>query len=253
MIITSENYFSQEAEMEYFGSSQFKNFMECESATMARIRGEYKEETSTALLVGSYVDAHFEGTLDVFKAQNPEIFTKSGSLKSEYTHAEYIIQRIERDEMFMRYMSGQSQVIKTGELFGVPWKIKIDSYHPGKAIVDLKVMRDFEPIWIDGQGKIPFVEAWGYDFQGFIYQAIEGNRLPFIIAGATKQKPEPDIAIMSIPNDALDVAGEIIKANINRFAQVKAGQVEPTRCEKCDWCKQTKKLTEILDYREVGI
>ena len=46
-------------------------------------------------------------------------------------------------------------------------------------------MKDF-PIWVEGQGKIPFVEAWGYDLQAAIYQAIEGNGLPVIIAGATK-------------------------------------------------------------------
>ena len=51
-----------------------------------------------------------------------------------------IIARIERDEYFMKYMSGQKQVIMTGELFGAKWKIKIDSYIPDVAIVDLKVM-----------------------------------------------------------------------------------------------------------------
>ena len=152
MIITAENYFFQRGRNGVFRIEPIQEFMKCESATMARIRGEIEEEKSTALLVGSYVDAHFEGTLDVFKAQNPEIFTRSGSLKSEYTHAEYIINRIEQDEMFMRYMSGETQAIMTGELFGVPWKTKIDSYHPGKAIVDLKIMRDFEPVWVDGQG-----------------------------------------------------------------------------------------------------
>lgn len=252
MYLDASNYFSKEAEMIYFGSTQFKNFMSCEAAALAKINGEYTEEITTALLIGSFVDAHFEGTLDIFKAQHPELFTAKGTLKSDYQHAEYIIERIERDDMFMTYMSGGKQQILTGELFGHLWKIKIDSYHPGKAIVDLKVMRDFEPKWIEGQGKIPFVEAWGYDIQAFIYQAIEGNHLPFFIAGATKQKPEPDIAIMSIPQDALDIAGEIVKANIDRIAAVKAGQVEPVRCEKCDYCRRTKKLTQIVDYREVG-
>ena len=36
--------------------------------------GEWGKEKSTALLVGSYVDAYFEGSLDVFVAENPEIF-----------------------------------------------------------------------------------------------------------------------------------------------------------------------------------
>lgn len=251
MKVNSENYFSKENEMKYFGSSQFKSFMKCEAATMARINGEYEEETSVALLVGSFVDAYFEGTLDNFKERHPEIFTQKGALKSEYQHAETIIQRVERDEMFMRYMGGEKQVIKTGKLFGLDWKIKIDSYHPGKAIVDLKVMKDFEPIWIEGQGKIPFVEAWGYDIQAAIYQAIEGNQLPFYIAAATKEKPEPDIALLSIPQSSLDIALEIIQAHIGRFDEVKSGKTEPIRCERCDYCKRTKKLTQIVNYLEV--
>ncbi|WP_027399833.1 PD-(D/E)XK nuclease-like domain-containing protein [Anaerovorax odorimutans] len=250
-ILTNENYFDTENQLKYFGSSQFKSFMKCEAATMAEINGEYEEPKSTALLVGSFVDAHFEGTLDIFRAKHPELFTKSGDLKSDYRQAEYIIQRIERDEMFMRYMSGKKQVIKTGELFGVPWKIKIDSYHEGKAIVDLKVMKDFEPIWVDGQGRIPFVEAWGYDIQAAIYQVIEGNNLPFFIAAATKQKPESDIAIMSIPQEDIDIAKSIIQAHIQRFDDVKKGLSEPIRCEKCDYCKRTKVLTEIVSYKEI--
>jgi hypothetical protein len=148
-------------------------------------------------------------------------------------------------------MSGGSQQILTGQLFGVDWKIKIDSYHIGRAIVDLKIMKDFNRVWVDGQGKIPFVEAWGYDLQAAIYQAIEGNNLPFFIAGATKEKPEPDIRIISIPQEQIDIGKELIKANIDRFAQVKAGLVEPRRCEQCDWCRQTRVLREIVDYREL--
>jgi hypothetical protein len=253
MTIIAENYFSPESETAFFGSTQFKNFMDCEEATLAKIKGEYVEEKTTALLVGSYVDAHFEGTLDIFKAQHPEILKRDGELKSEYIHADYIINRIERDEMFMRYLNGGKQVIKTGHWLGVDWKIKIDSYHPEKAIIDLKIMKDFAPVWVDGQGKIPFIEAWGYDIQAAIYQAVTGGRLPFFIAAATKEKPEPDIAIMSIPQDNIDVAAAIIKAHIDRFADVKAGREAPTRCEKCNWCKRTKKLTRIVDYKEIGI
>ena len=249
-MIKEETYFSQENNEQYFSVSQFKDFMKCESAALARISGEIDSDSTTAMLVGSYVDAYFSGTLDSFKADHMDIFTKSGSLKSEFIHAEYIINRVSQDELFMKYISGEQQIIKTGELFGVPWKIKIDSYHPGKAIVDLKVMKDFEPIWVEGQGKIPFVEAWGYDIQGAIYQAIEGNNLPFFIAAITKEK-EPDIALLSIPQEQLDLAMEIVRAHINRFIEVKTGQAEPVRCERCDYCKRTKKLSQIVSYLEV--
>ena len=249
MILTNENYFDLENQMKYFGASQFKSFMDCEARTMAELKGEYEREPSTALLVGSYVDAHFEGTLDLFQAKHPELFKRDGSLKSDYVQAEEIINRIEQDEMFMRYMSGEKQVIKTGKLFGYDWKIKIDSYHPGKAIVDLKIMKDFEPIYVPELGKVNFIEAWKYDFQGAIYQAIEGNNLPFIIAAATKQKDATDIGLFQVPEYNLDSALKIIEHFIDHFADVKSGLVEPKRCEKCAYCRMTKKLKrlEILE------
>ena len=40
----------------------------------------------------------------------------------------------------MDAMSGEKQRIFTFELFGVKWKAKLDSYNPGKAITDLKVV-----------------------------------------------------------------------------------------------------------------
>jgi hypothetical protein len=249
-MITNENYFSQENQMKYMGASQFKSFTECEASALAEIKGEFEREKTTALLVGSYVDSHYEKTLDLFKAKNPDIFTQKGTLKAEYKHAEYIIERLERDPMFQKYMSGQKQVIKTGEIDGIPFKIKIDSYHPGKAIIDLKVMKDFEKIWKNGL-RLSFVEAWGYDIQAGIYQAIEGNNLPFFIAAATKEK-EPDLAIISIPQERLDYCLDLVKQNAPRFRDIKLGLIEPIRCEKCDYCKRTKVITEIVDYNDLG-
>ena len=131
MAVNRYNYFSQNNNRKYCGSSQFKQFMKCPAKAMAILNGEWEEGDSVALLVGSYVDAYFEGTLDEFKAQHPQIFKKDGSLKAEYTHANRIIERVSRDELFMKYMSGRKQVIKTGLIEGVPFKIKIDSYHKG--------------------------------------------------------------------------------------------------------------------------
>ena len=57
MILTNENYYSPESNMEYMSVSQYKQFKRCEAATMAELRGEWQQPKSTALLVGSYVDA----------------------------------------------------------------------------------------------------------------------------------------------------------------------------------------------------
>lgn len=253
--LCEENYFSQENEMKYCGSSQLKSFLDCEARTMAKINGEWKEEPSTAFLVGSYVDAAVSGTLDVFKAQHPEILKKDGTLKAEYLQAEYILSRIERDEMFMKYISGDHQTIMVGEISNVPIKIKIDSYFPDKAIVDMKCVKDFEPMWNEKtKEKENFVDYWGYTIQAALYQEIvrqnTGKRLPFFIAGATKQK-EPDIAVLAIPNEVLDIKLEQIKDQLTHIHNIKTGAIPAQRCEKCDYCRFTKKLTQILDYRDI--
>ena len=86
--LNESNYFSIENNLKYMGASQFKAFVSCEDAALAQAKGNYKEEETTALLVGSYVDAHFEGTLDIFRGQHPNIYTQKGDLKSEYKKVE---------------------------------------------------------------------------------------------------------------------------------------------------------------------
>lgn len=250
MMLTNENYFSPEMNKKYMSVSQFKSFQNCESMALAELNGEYERERTPAMLVGSYVDAHFSKELDLFKAKNPEIFTMKGDLKSEFKHANYIIERIERDPFFMKYLNGETQKIVTGEIAGVPFKAKFDIYHPGKAIVDLKVMRSFEREWKDNI-KLNFIEFWQYDIQGAVYRELEGNRLPFIIAAATKER-EPDLEVIGIPHERLDFCLEIVKQTVGRFNDLKHGIGEPTRCEKCDWCKRTKILNSVISWESVG-
>lgn len=244
--LTADNYHSVEANRLYMSTSQVKTFLSCEARAMAELSGEYVRETTTALLVGSYVDAYFSGELDAFKEQHPEIFKqRGGGLKAEFIQAEQIIARIESDPLFMQYMRGRKQVIKTGTIGGVPFKIKMDSYIPKKTIVDLKIVRDFQPIYKPGEGRMSFIEAWQYDLQGAVYQAVEGRSLPFIIAAATKEKV-PDIALIQIPQHYLDASMALLLNELPHIAEVKEGREPPKRCEKCDYCRATKKLTSVV-------
>lgn len=250
--LTEATYFSHEARTAFTSCTEIKSFLACESRALAMVRGEWTEEPGTALLVGSFIDSHFSGTLNLFVAHHPELFTKQGQLKAEYRQAENIIQRIERDEAMMHYLSGQPQVIMTGEIDGVPVKIKIDSLLPD-VTVDLKIMRDMESKWVEGEGRKSFVEAWGYDIQGAIYQYIraqnEGGEIkPFILAVATKED-EPDIALIRLPQDMLDEALEVVRDNIVYIDGLKKGLYPPQRCEKCAYCRATKKLTGPIDYK----
>ena len=251
MGLTAKYYFSKNNNRKYCGSSQFKSFMKCSAAALAELNEEHEREMTTALLVGSYVDAWFEGTLDIFKKEHPEVFKKDGSLKSEYVQAEEIIARVQKDELFMHYMSGKKQVVKTGFIEGIPFKIKIDSYHKGKMIVDLKVIKDFKPIYDEEEGcYLDFIRYWGYDIQAAIYQAVEGNRLPFFICAVTKEKT-PDLKVIQIPQSWIDNAMEIIKHNVEMIDMIKHGEMPPIRCEHCDYCKATKKLSRVISAEEL--
>lgn len=253
-MLNNQNYFSSESALKFMSASQFKSFQNCEAQALAEIKGKFKRDSEKPLLIGSYVDSWFEGTLDKFKETHPEIFLKSGGLKADYVQADEIIARVQRDEKFMKYMSGQKQVIFTGEISGVQFKGKLDSYHEGKCIVDLKVIKDFEPLWKNGR-KMSFVEAWGYDIQGAIYQELvyqsTGQRLPFFICAVTKEKT-PNLEIISIPQERLDECLELVKINAPHYQQIKSGDVEPTKCNKCDYCKSIKKIENIIDYRDLN-
>ena len=126
----------------------------------------------------------------------------------------------------------------------------MDSYIPGRFIVDLKIVKDFEPLYKKDEGRLNFIEYWGYDLQGAAYQHIEGNGLPFVIAAATKE-PVTDIDAFEIPQAYLDVALDEIKENIVRYQSIKMGLITPDRCGKCDWCKMTKKLEHIRAMEEL--
>ena len=252
MILTAKNYFSRKANLEYMSASQFKAFSQCPAAAMAELKGKYKREKTTAMLVGSYVDSYFEGTLEAFKKQNPEIFKRDGTLKADFLQAEEIIRRIEREKLFMKYLNGEKQVIMTGSIAGVQVKIKVDALHSDR-IVDLKIMRDFAPVYIEDQGKMPWFAAWGYDLQGAVYQEIvrqnTGKRLPFFLAAATKEKIT-DLDIVRIVQADLDVAFDRFARDAPGFDAIKCGIMEAERCENCEYCKISKRLKAPTDSTE---
>lgn len=262
MILTPENYFSQEANQQYMSVSQYKNFAGtlgmkgCEEYALALLSGAWKEEPSAAMVASSYVDAHFEGSLDAFKKLHPEIFLKNGNLMASYMHMEDIIKRIERDEYFMKCMSGEKQTIVTGEIFGMQWKGKFDSYIEDVVITDLKIMKSIRDTFYVPElyRRLSFVEYYGYDIQAAIYQKLieikTGKKLPFLIAVASKET-YPDIEILGFTQEDLDKAMGRVFQNVGRIQLLKAGEAKPTRCEECDYCKTTKILKTPIHYSEL--
>ena len=261
MKLNKDNYYSREANLAYMSVSQYKLFAgtygkrACEFKAMEELAGRWEDEQTDALLIGSYVDSYFEGSLDRFLSEHPELFRGDGTLYAKYAKADQIIKRVERDAYFMKFMSGRKQVIMTGELFGADWKIKMDSYHKGLAIVDLKVMASITEVkWVKDLGYLDWVRYWGYDIQGAVYQEIvrqnTGQLLPFYIAATSKEK-EPDIQIIHVTQNFLDEALELVRSNMPRILQVKEYGAEPDRCELCDCCRYNRVLTEPISISEL--
>ena len=265
MTLTSGNYHGLDANKTYWSVSQFKQFDKCEACGLASARGQYHREETDALLIGGYVDAYFAGEMDEFVSKHADtMFKKNGELYAKFDQANQLINTIECQPLMMEFLEGEKQVIRTGELFGVDWKIKMDVYynhehvdkygvlHQGR-IVDLKVVKDFEPLYKESFGRVSWIEYWGYDIQGAVYQKIEqissqrAEPLPFYIVAVKKEKV-PDIAIIRLPQHVLDTALKVVESKIDRFDLIKTGEIEPNRCGKCEWCKSTKILTEPSVY-----
>lgn len=246
MKLTNRNYFSKKANREYMSVSQYKSFENCPECAMAELGGKWERPMTSALLVGSYVDAYFEGSLAKFIKKHPECFRRDGSLKSEYDRANAIIERIESDKLMTEYLTGRKQTVMEGAIEGVKVKIKTDVLGDGR-IVDLKIMRDFEPVYVEETGRLPWYEAWRYDLQGAVYQEIvrqnTGERLPFYLTAATKE-PVTDIGIWHISQELMDFELEKFRKKVPVYDAMKKGVIETYRCEKCGYCKSTKILTE---------
>lgn len=254
LTLTNDNYYSRQANIDYMSVSQFKDFagttchLGCEETALLKYKGIIPQTISKAFLMGSYLDSYFEGTLAQFKKDNPELFKKTGDkgLKAEYIQVEDIILRLQKDPMFMDFMSGEKQKIMTAKLFGVDWKIKMDSYLPGDKIVDLKLIKDMKPIYNPAtNSKVDFIHYWGYDIQGAIYQKVvelvTGYRLPFYIAVATKEKITK-YNLIEVTQPHLDAALQFVEDNIKHVLDVKNEIIPASRCEECAHCLASKRI-----------
>lgn len=243
MELDKKNYYSIEAGRAYWSASQVKSFLNCEARAMAELDGTYTRPMTQALMVGSYVDAFIEGpcAFQKFTSEHPEIFKRDGSLKSEYVKADDMIARMNASPVFMDYLTGDRQTIKTGEIFGLPFKAKFDIYVPGKRIVDLKTVKDLSPVYVPGEGRLPYYDAWNWPLQMAIYQAIEGNQLPCYLAVVTKEDP-PTLDLVEIPQWRLDAELDYLKGKLPYLDAVKEGVIEPKRCESCAYCRATKEI-----------
>lgn len=257
--LTADNYYSLEANQEYMSYSQYKEFLDCEARAMAKIWGGWEEPPSQAFLVGSYVHAYFEGegALKNFILGHPEIFKKDGTLKAEFKVADEMIDTIVNDEMCMAALEGEKEKIVVFEFGNCMWKMKADVLNLEKRrVVDLKNISELgAKVWNNEKRYYElWLEAYGYIGQMALYQ--KGIQLAYnvlvdpIILAVTKQDP-PDKALIYFDDDRLNWELSQIIFYLPRVLAVKNGQEKPRRCEMCKYCRETKKLREVMHYSDL--
>jgi hypothetical protein len=253
-------YFAKDRQMKFLSNSQLVNFLGtpaykgCPARALAELNGTCETKPTVSMLVGSFVDAYFDGTLQEFKHANIDIFTVKGELKAEFKQAERIIEVATGDDVFMKYMDGEKQHVFELEMFGFDVTGKIDVLHE-EAIVDLKVVKSLrEKVYIKGLGHVDFIYAGNYFRQLSIYQHAEylrtGIKKPCFIAALSKENVT-DKEIIHIPQEKLDYALGRLEFELDFVHAIKQGDIAPTRCNECSFCISTKKLAQPISYYDL--
>ena len=262
MELTEKNYFSKEADTKYCSVSQLKKFISCDAKALAVLKGEYDEvippSTQKAFLLGSYVDCMLlePEKKAQFEAEHPELFKKGGELYADYVNAPQMVEVAKNDKEFMKALEGEHQKIYTGEIFGVPFKIKVDAINENR-ITDLKTTASITATeWYAPTGQREnFVIRYDYVLQGAIYQEIvrqnTGDKLPFFLAVLSKESIT-DKALIYIDDDSLAERLQWAMPYIIHTGMLKSGDAEPTKCGHCDFCTKTKVITEAIHYKDIG-
>ena len=252
--------------------STFKAFKTCEAEALAKWKGEWSEEETTALLVGNYVHSYFESkdSHEAFiEAHKKEMISSrgktKGQLKSDYKVANSMISTLENDQAFQNiYMPGDKEVIVTGKIAGHDWKGKIDSLNlKEKTFYDLKTVDDIHKSHYDRDegSRVNFVKDRGYYYQIAMYrelirQTFGVDCTPFIFA-VSKQKPYPDHEALDFNSikdqDWLEEAMQDILTRQDHYFDLIEGKVKPKRCGKCAYCRATKQISGWVHAAEIEV
>lgn len=272
MKLTTDNYYTPEADREYMSCSQYQDFLSCEARALAKLQGRYIPEPSEALTVGNYFhtameseEAHRQFRMEHFDdIYKTKIDKKTGEIIPTEMYAPYV----KADEMIkvcysdpliksLIDMPGENEVIMTGELFGTPWKIRLDKYMSDKRlIIDWKTTADinkteYNPIFGERES---FVESLGYMMRAAVYTEIEkqfagkDTDANFVIVAISKQDPPDKAALLLNHRQRYDWELEQIEKHMLNIRRIKNGELRPRRCGMCDYCRKTKALKKIIPY-----
>lgn len=274
-VLTRDNYYTPEADFVYMSCSQYDSWLECEAATVAKLQGRYKAEPTEAFLVGNYVHTYLEGQKahqefldenfdDIFKTK---LDKKTGDViitgkYAPFEKADKMLGALYRQPVIRRYIEadGENEVIMHGEIFGVPWRIRLDKLIlKENTIIDYKTVADMHKTEYNSKTgqRESFVELYGYTRRGAVYTEVykqfTGKDVDprFLLLCVSKQDIPDTDALMLNHRERYDFELEEVKKRLGRIIRIKNGEIKPLRCGKCDYCRSTKVIRRIRPYWEL--
>lgn len=272
MKLTDENYYNKDTSWQYMSVSLFKDFMKCEAAALAKLKGEWEPEQSPVpLLVGNYVHSYFESEeshQNFIDANSKEMISTRGAtkgqLKAPFKIADQMINALKDEQVFQNlYEPGEKEVIVTGDIYGYKWKGKIDSLNLDKLyFCDLKTVDDIhKKHWSSEFNKYDnFILDRGYYMQMAVYielvkQTFNTECQPFIFAISKQDPPDKEAIDFNGDQDMLYMqdAMRMIEENQEHIQRVMSGEEAPTHCNHCEYCRLTKKIELPIHASEIEI
>lgn len=258
MILNRENYHSPEARRKWLSSSDVRQAIKCEFAWKAYRTGKMQEdESNEAFKQGNLFEVMLSGTdeeIQLFQQNNPDVFSSRGAtkgqLKSSYQSVMDCVESVRRQLFLMEIIqNSRKQVIMTGKIMGVPFRVMCDLIYTDGSIYDLKCMKSFTREWSSrAETYVEWFEAWNYHVQLWIYKEIaEQNGLTVpnvgLIAGS---KHNADVQALRFGNDLIAQAKADALYEIERMRDILNG-AEPMRCESCDVCIKSRTINKFME------
>jgi hypothetical protein len=270
-VLTAENYFSLSADRQYMSNSQFKEWTKdgaCTASCYARyVEGSWSPETTLALAYGSIVDAMIfedEITVEQVKIQYSEfITTKTGKPNVEAKKIEAVADYIKTHPRWSKVLEHcTAQEILTWQLDGVWFKCKIDILDlDHKNILDFKTTADLnKEEWVPRlKTRANFISKFNYIQQMAVYQdAVQHEYEELFGCGILAvQKPSKvggaiDSKAFTLKQYQLDFHLERVKTLLPQVIEYKETGVGLRRCEKCDYCRDTR-TQFFFEYEEPNL
>ena len=259
----------------HMSNSQYGKFMDCPATAFLYAHDRYKYEMKIDAACGVLAHCDLSNDkekLDAFCRDNWHLIglkTKGAGLVKKAKDMGRCIKIAREKACYSMFWDDEveREVPVTFEMFGIEWHAILDMVHRRhKWIADWKFL---ESIWHpkncrikvgeyeDGNDKtrpVPPWIKWNWWRQSAVYRqaAIRGLGFTpenFYYIPISTETP-PDHALFTF-NDKGLIADELlqIEENIGNIQKMKAGEVEPWRCEgkDCQQCRKTKVVTEATD------